>query len=176
MKILLLLAMLPSALTASALFFRGKPPAPPEPLEGEWKKAVDPSSGRIYYWNTATRESRWTPPSNANAVKSPSPALGEATAPVSDTAAKRAPDDDAAAEEEQAEEQYAAGEADFEEYTASNPSRPLHRRLKWMGQQFADKVATRALQSREERAEDSSRPALRKGLYLGTLLVGFALL
>lgn len=29
---------------------------------GEWRKAVDPNSGRTYYWNTKTRESRWALP------------------------------------------------------------------------------------------------------------------
>ena len=33
-----------------------------------WRAASDPRTGREYYWNTATRESRWTKPEEMDAA------------------------------------------------------------------------------------------------------------
>ena len=54
-------------------------PAPPPPpsqanLPHNWTELIDPKTGHPYYFNTATKESSWTPPRN-------SPGLSESSAP-----------------------------------------------------------------------------------------------
>ena len=35
-------------------------------VSSEWKDAIDPTTGRMYYWNRKTRESRWDRPEDEN--------------------------------------------------------------------------------------------------------------
>mmetsp|Transcript_10630 Transcript_10630/g.35584 ORF Transcript_10630/g.35584 Transcript_10630/m.35584 type:complete len:156 (-) Transcript_10630:2124-2591(-) len=37
---------------------------------GEWREAIDASSGEVYYWNTVTREASWTLPSSSDSTSS----------------------------------------------------------------------------------------------------------
>ena len=37
---------------------------------GEWREAIDASSGEVYYWNTVTREASWTLPSSSDSPSS----------------------------------------------------------------------------------------------------------
>ncbi|GAQ86169.1 hypothetical protein KFL_002740080 [Klebsormidium nitens] len=48
------------------------------PIGDVWKEVVDPASGKVYYWNTATNQTSWSPPdggeaSNKTDVSSSSP-------------------------------------------------------------------------------------------------------
>ena len=128
-------------------------------MQGEWKEAIDPRSGRTYYWNTATRESRWTKPKSKAAAIPAAPAE-----PVVE-------DDDP-----EAEDQYTPGEADMEEYTISNPSRPRRRPLTWMRTSIASRAeaARSALRSRDSSEGETRRPAVLQGVYLGSVLAAAA--
>jgi hypothetical protein len=58
------------------------PPAAP-PAGGEWSQQTDPSSGRAFYVNAATRETRWDPPPSSSSPASPAapPPLQRPAAP-----------------------------------------------------------------------------------------------
>lgn len=135
---------------------------PPE--KGTWKAAVDPQTGRTYYWNTATRESRWAPPQETAAAAAPPPKK------PADTAAA----DIDVEEDADAEEQYSAGEADFEEYTESNPSRPRRRPIKWMRSKLARTAPVRDASTEKSDATQTKRPAVRQAFYLGSVLAAAA--
>jgi len=137
--------------------------------QGEWKEAVDLRSGRTYYWNTVTRESRWTKPSptqsKSKAAAAPLPPAAPASRPTVEE------DDDP-----EAEEKYTPGEADMEEYTIRNPSRPGRGQLTRMRESFARRTeaARSALRSRDSSEREGRRPAILQGVYLGAVLAAAA--
>ena len=46
-----------------------------------WEEALDPDSGRTYYWNTKTRETTWTKPVEMDAVSPPPPSMASPPPP-----------------------------------------------------------------------------------------------
>ena len=129
-------------------------------VAGAWKEAIDPSTGRTYYWNTKTRESRWTKPSASPPAESPAPT------PTSQPA-------DQESDEDEFEGEYMPGEADFEEYTATNPSKPRRRPLAWMMKK-ARGTDRREPSSRGGAEGGERRNPVLQGVYLGSVLAAAA--
>mmetsp|Transcript_5248 Transcript_5248/g.13819 ORF Transcript_5248/g.13819 Transcript_5248/m.13819 type:complete len:218 (+) Transcript_5248:490-1143(+) len=92
------------------------------------------------------------------------------------TVVRAARDADAVEEEAEQEEEYTPGEADFEEYTQSNPSRPRHLRLRsWVANRANAALGIHASPAvhggMRSVVKDTERSALLQGVYLGSALV-----
>ena len=59
------------------------PPPPPPPLPPPWIAQFDPASGRVFYVNTQTKVSTWTPPSPSPPPPSPPPPYHSPSPPPS---------------------------------------------------------------------------------------------
>ena len=189
MRLVLLASLLPRAASASAIGIgRRRPQEPPPsapPTEGTWRSAVDPASGRTYYWNTATRESRWTKPTTPV----------EAAVPPVPSAVATSPEPAAAEPESETEEEYTPGEADMEEYTINNPSRPMRLRpLPWVRARIASSttaartaissiststssiISSSSGSSSSSSTDETRRSSFVQGVYLGSLFLAAAAL
>ena len=74
---LLLLLLLPHAGGTPAFALRRRSPTPVAESPA-WQSAVDPASGRTYYWNTGTRETTWVRPAEMDAPASTTGAESDA--------------------------------------------------------------------------------------------------
>ena len=120
------------------------------PTSSDWREAVDPRTGRTYYWNRKTRETTWSRPSEMDAKDEPDESLSDTT-PETETPI-------------------------LVETPKTDGGQPANRVTK-MAARFLPRERLSALRERLVKAGGSTeqqQSTLVKGLYLGSLLAAAA--
>ena len=145
-------------------------------MASDWNEAIDPKTGRTYYWNKQTRESTWTRPSEPEEEESAPPAPPGQPPPASNTADSSSTSDAGRSDEIATDD----GEATFEEVPVTKPATasraggfrsPWVRTRRQLTATYTSAADALRLPKRLRNEEQGGGQAVKKGLFLSSVLV-----